>query len=89
MQAIGCRLIPGTAEDIGVAKVNQVRFNLYDFTGGHREAAGGGDGAGAWGFGRNLSLVFTGTQSLSAGGRHFIETILCSTLIRVFVFRDF
>ena len=33
-------------------------------------------GAGASGFGRDLSPVFSGTQSLSAGGRHFIQTIL-------------
>jgi hypothetical protein len=35
-----------------------------------------GGGAIAWGFSRDFSLLFIGFQSLSVGGRYFVEPIL-------------
>jgi hypothetical protein len=37
-------------------------------------------GGGASGFARNRSLLFIGFQSLSAGGRYYIEPILFTSL---------
>jgi hypothetical protein len=44
--------------------------------GGWGWGVGLGGGAAAWGFSRGLSLLFIGFQSLSAGGRYFLEPIL-------------
>jgi hypothetical protein len=41
---------------------------------------GGGGGGSASGFVRDLSLLFIGFQSLSAGGRYFIEPIFFTSL---------
>ena len=68
----GYRLAADTmvdAEDVSVANVSQVEFNLHNFSGFRRQRRGGVVGAaGAPGFCRGLSGVASGTHSLSASG---------------------
>jgi hypothetical protein len=56
-------------------EVKEVQWGGWEW-GWEWGCGGWGGGGGASGFARDLALLFIGFQSLSAGGRYFIEPIL-------------